>query len=135
VQQHPHRAARAHLSHDRRQAKAVGDPRPAALGVALIAMPVAFQMFDRAPKGARMIKDLRPYMTPARLSGHQTEMAQIDAGVREGATNDLTGRAGHQVHQLAVDHLLQWHPPERAHLRLWKRPMGAAGFEPATSRV
>src|ERR1035441_224112 len=58
----------------------------AVLGVALIAMPAAFQMFGRAPKGARMIKDFRPYMTAARLSGYQTEMSQIDAGVREAST-------------------------------------------------
>lgn len=58
----------------------------AVLGVALIAMPAAFQMFDRAPKGARMIKDFRPYMTAARLSGYQTEMSLIDAGAQEGST-------------------------------------------------
>jgi hypothetical protein len=58
----------------------------AALGIALIAMPAVFQMFDRAPKGARMITAFHPYMTPARLSGYQTEMGQINAGVREGAT-------------------------------------------------
>src|ERR1035441_5831098 len=58
----------------------------AVLGVALIAMPAAFQMFGRAPKGARMIADFRPYMTAARLSGYQTELRQIDAGVKEGGT-------------------------------------------------
>lgn len=58
----------------------------AVLGLALVAMPVAFQMFDRAPKGARMIADFRPYMTAARLGGYQTELRQIDAGVKEGET-------------------------------------------------
>ena len=58
----------------------------AVLGLALVAMPVAFQMFDRAPKGARMIAGFRPYMTAARLGGYQTELRQIDAGVKEGET-------------------------------------------------
>jgi hypothetical protein len=56
------------------------------LGIALIAMPIAFQMFERAPKGARMIRDFRPYMTASRLDGYQTEMSQINAGVGEGGT-------------------------------------------------
>ncbi len=58
----------------------------AVLGFALVAMPGAFQMFDRAPKGARMIADFRPYMTVTRLSGYQTELREIDAGVKEGET-------------------------------------------------
>jgi len=58
----------------------------AVLGLALVAMPVAFEMFDRAPKGARMIADFRPYMTVARLTGYQTELREIDAAVREGRT-------------------------------------------------
>ncbi len=56
----------------------------ALLGVALVAMPIAFQMFDRAPRGARMIASFRPYMTEARLGGYQLELREIDAGVREG---------------------------------------------------
>jgi hypothetical protein len=58
----------------------------AVLGLALVAMPVAFQMFDRAPKGASMIAGFRPYMTAPRLGGYQTELREIDAGVREGGT-------------------------------------------------
>ena len=56
------------------------------LGLGLVAMPVVFQLFDRAPKGARMIADFRPYMTSARLGGYQTELREIDAGVKQGAT-------------------------------------------------
>jgi hypothetical protein len=56
----------------------------AVLGVALIAMPVAFQMFDRAPKGAQMIASFRPDMTAVRLGGYQLELREIDAAVREG---------------------------------------------------
>ncbi|MGA2755866.1 MAG: hypothetical protein ABSF58_00760 [Solirubrobacteraceae bacterium] len=56
----------------------------AVLGVALVAMPFAFQMFERAPKGARMIASFRPYMTAARLGGYQLELREIGAGVGEG---------------------------------------------------
>jgi hypothetical protein len=56
------------------------------VGLALVIMPFAFQMFTRAPQGAHMIAGFRPYMTAARLRGYQTEMRQIDAGVREGGT-------------------------------------------------
>ncbi len=55
----------------------------AVLGAGLIAAPAIFQMFERAPKGARMITAFQPYMTKERLAGYQTEMRQIDAGVRE----------------------------------------------------
>jgi hypothetical protein len=53
----------------------------AVLGVALVAMPLAFQMFDRAPKGATMIDSFKPYMTSARLGGYQLEMREINAAV------------------------------------------------------
>jgi len=33
------------------------------VGLGLVATPVAFGMFDRAPKGAVMIDDFRPFMT------------------------------------------------------------------------
>jgi uncharacterized protein DUF4395 len=55
----------------------------ALLGAALVIMPFVFQMFDRAPKGATMISAFKPYMTSSRLAGFQTELRQIDAGVRE----------------------------------------------------
>jgi hypothetical protein len=54
-----------------------------AAGLALILMPVAFGMFDRAPKGARMLADFKPFMTPARLAGFQHDIREVDAGVRE----------------------------------------------------
>ncbi len=53
------------------------------IGLALIVMPFAFQMFDRAPKGAAMLKDFRPFMTAERLDGFQHEIGQIHAAVRE----------------------------------------------------
>jgi hypothetical protein len=58
----------------------------AVLGAGLIAAPAIFQMFHRAPLGAQMIKEFKPYMTTARLNGYQTDLRQIDAGVREGST-------------------------------------------------
>jgi hypothetical protein len=55
----------------------------ALLGAALIIMPFAFNMFSRAPKGAAMLKEFRPFMTTARLNGFQEDIRQINAGVQE----------------------------------------------------
>jgi hypothetical protein len=52
------------------------------IGLALVAMPLAFDMFDRAPKGAQMIDAFRPFMTSARLTGYHAEMSTIDAAVK-----------------------------------------------------
>ncbi|WP_370248810.1 hypothetical protein [Nocardioides sp.] len=54
-----------------------------AIGLGLIAAPVAFAMFDRAPQGATMIADFEPFMTAPRLEGFQNDIATIDAAVRE----------------------------------------------------
>lgn len=43
----------------------------AVLGVAIIAAPVAFQMFTRAPKGGEMINSFRPMMTRERVQNVQ----------------------------------------------------------------
>ncbi len=51
------------------------------LGAGLIAAPFAFQMFQRAPKGASMLTEFKPFMTTARLDGYQHEIAVIGAGV------------------------------------------------------
>jgi hypothetical protein len=68
----------------------------AVLGVALIAMPLAFGMFARAPEGATMISSFRPYMTAARLGGYQLELREIDDAVKEGpaVATRLSGSAG-----------------------------------------
>jgi len=58
-----------------------------AVGIGLAAAPVAFDMFSKAPKGAVMIADFRPYMTPSRLAGYQHELAEIDAGVKQTDTS------------------------------------------------
>jgi hypothetical protein len=55
----------------------------ALLGVALIVMPLAFNMFSRSPKGAVMLRDFKPFMTTARLDGFQQDIRQINAGVQE----------------------------------------------------
>lgn len=55
----------------------------AVIGAALIVMPIAFQMFQRAPKGASMLKQFRPYMTSARLTGYQNDIALIGSGINQ----------------------------------------------------
>jgi len=55
----------------------------AVLGIALAAAPLAFDMFTRAPKGATMLADFKPFMTHSRLDGFQSDIAEIDAAVHE----------------------------------------------------
>jgi hypothetical protein len=55
----------------------------AVIGVGLAAAPLIFGMFDRGPKGARMMEDFTPFMTDARLNGFQRHIRDIGAGVRE----------------------------------------------------
>jgi hypothetical protein len=52
-------------------------------GLALIAMPVAYGMFSRAPKGATMLADFKPFMTTARLDGFRRDIREVNDGVRE----------------------------------------------------
>jgi hypothetical protein len=49
------------------------------VGVAVAAAPVAFQMFDRAPKGAEMIDDFRPMMTRERVQAVQGYFVTLGA--------------------------------------------------------
>lgn len=53
------------------------------LGFALLLAPLAFGMFDRAPRGADMIDAFRPSMTEARIVGFQRDMATIGDAVAE----------------------------------------------------
>jgi hypothetical protein len=55
----------------------------AVIGTALIVMPVAVNMFARAPKGATMLTSFRPFMTSQRLEGFQTDIRTINAAVVE----------------------------------------------------
>lgn len=49
------------------------------IGLALVAAPVAFQMFGRAPLGGDMIDDFRPYMTVEQVDLFDGYMATIRA--------------------------------------------------------
>ncbi len=55
----------------------------AVFGAVLVFMPVAFGMFSKAPQGAVMIAQFKPFMTTARLDGYQHELREINAGVRQ----------------------------------------------------
>ena len=66
----------------------------AVIGVALIVMPAAFGMFSKAPKGAAMLSQFKPFMTTARLDGFQHELKEINAGVRQTDTTVVTGLDG-----------------------------------------
>jgi hypothetical protein len=57
----------------------------AVIGLGLAAAPLLFGMFDRGPQGAVMMREFKPFMTDARLSGFQQHIRDIDAGVREAA--------------------------------------------------
>lgn len=49
------------------------------VGLGLIAAPVAFQMFSRAPEGGTMIDEFEPYMTTAEIEQFRGYLAEIDA--------------------------------------------------------
>jgi hypothetical protein len=53
------------------------------LGVGLVAAPFAFDMFDRAPKGATMLDDFEPFMTTPKIEAFQADIDEIDAAVTE----------------------------------------------------
>lgn len=54
-----------------------------AIGLGLVAAPIVFQMFTRAPGGARMLADFEPYMDPEVLAGFRAQLDQADAAVGE----------------------------------------------------
>ena len=53
------------------------------LGAGLALAPVAFRMFSRAPKGAQMLDEFKPFMTERRLGRFEGYMPEIDSAVRE----------------------------------------------------
>jgi hypothetical protein len=55
-------------------------------GLALIAVPVGYGMFSRAPKGATMLADFNPFMTTTRLDGFRRDIREVNDGVRESNT-------------------------------------------------
>ncbi len=57
-----------------------------AVGAALIALPFATQMFERAPQGAKMVDAFAPYMTSERIAGFQRNIREVDAYATEALT-------------------------------------------------
>lgn len=55
----------------------------AVLGIGLVAAPFMFQMFGRAPGGARMIDDFKPFMTEAKVQQIQGYFLTIGAAEGE----------------------------------------------------
>jgi hypothetical protein len=64
-------------------------------GLALVALPVAWGMFSRAPKGATMLNDFKPFMTTPRLDGFRRDIREVNDGIRESRTKvaDLLTRS------------------------------------------
>lgn len=61
-------------THRRRPLAAV-----AAIGVGLVAAPVAFSMFERAPKGAELLDGFAPYMDIDEIDSFRGHLAEIGA--------------------------------------------------------
>jgi hypothetical protein len=55
----------------------------AVVGLALIAVPFATSMWDRAPQGAAMITAFAPHMQPAKVAGYQRDLAQLNDGITQ----------------------------------------------------
>jgi hypothetical protein len=69
----------------------------AGLGIALMAAPLVFQMFTRAPAGGRMIDDFRPMMTRERVQNVQGYFVTLGGGegqLRVGAIPALEATGG-----------------------------------------
>jgi hypothetical protein len=73
------------------------------LGVALIVAPFAFGMFSKAPKGATMMAEFKPFMTTAQLDGYQTDLHQINAGVHQTDTSVASFLSGGSAHTASFD--------------------------------
>lgn len=56
------------------------------IGLGLVAAPAIFQMFTRAPLGAQMIHEFRPYMNDATIEGFQSHLGTIDSSEVETRT-------------------------------------------------
>jgi hypothetical protein len=78
------------------------------LGIAVAAAPIAFQMFDRAPKGAEMIDDFRPMMTRERVQavqGYFVTLGAAEGQLRANALPLLTDAGGDAADYPAIS---QW---------------------------
>jgi hypothetical protein len=72
----------------------------AVMGIGVVAAPAIFQMFTRAPKGATMIDDFRPYMTDAKLQtiqGYFVTMAAGEGNLRTSVIPAIATEPGPQV--------------------------------------
>lgn len=72
------------------------------LGVGLVAAPVAFRMFSRAPQGGTMIDEFRPFMTEQTITDFRGYLDEIGAARDETAT-DLQPALGSEQ-QFATDY-------------------------------
>lgn len=88
-----------------------------AIGAGLMAAPVMFQMFSRAPKGGEMIDDFRPYMTQERVDKFQGYMDEIDAANQE-LTTKLPALLGERA-GIASSELADRYPSATAFGREW----------------
>jgi hypothetical protein len=86
----------------------------AVIGIGLAAAPVAFQMFSRAPKGAAMLSDFKPFMTTQRLDGFQQDIGQINAAV-----NEVDTKAVPQLETSADEHANQTLATYRSMQQQW----------------
>lgn len=55
----------------------------AAVGLALIVVPFATDMWERAPQGEAMIAAFAPHMTAAKVTGYQRDLHQLDGGITQ----------------------------------------------------
>ena len=78
----------------------------AVMGVGVVAAPAIFQMFTRAPKGADMIDDFRPYMTVTKLrtiQGYFVTMAAGEGNLRTAVLPAIATEAGPEVARFLDD--------------------------------
>ncbi len=73
------------------------------IGLALVALPIAFNMFTKAPKGASMMAEFKPFMTTAKLSGYQHDLLVINGGVQQTATTVAARLEGGTADKAAFD--------------------------------
>lgn len=88
----------------------------AILGVALIAAPLTFQMFDRAPAGERMLSAFRPIMTTERITTIQGYFLTIAGGEAAVRTQLLPALRQHGVDPAQMDQLV---PKSLAFTGIW----------------
>lgn len=84
-----------------------------ALGAGLVAAPAVFQMFDRAPGGADMIDDFRPFMTTAKVTeiqGYFLTIGTAEGELRRQVVPDLIAAGGSEGDLPAVQTLVQEWP-------------------------